>query len=45
MNIVKVSVESLDGKQNILYDYDKNETLDENVVRLLAKFEMVGSCR
>ncbi|KAK9874709.1 hypothetical protein WA026_005528 [Henosepilachna vigintioctopunctata] len=40
MNIVKVSVESLDGKQNILYDYDKNVPTEENIVRLLAKFEM-----
>lgn len=41
MSIVKVSVESMDGRQNILYDYDKNASLEENVVRLLAKFEMV----
>ncbi|XP_044756382.1 engulfment and cell motility protein 2-like [Coccinella septempunctata] len=40
MNIVKVSVESLDGKQNILYDYDKSISLEMNVVHLLAKFEM-----
>ncbi|XP_045468623.1 engulfment and cell motility protein 2-like [Harmonia axyridis] len=40
MSIVKVSVESMDGRQNILYDYDKNASLEENVVRLLAKFEM-----
>ncbi|KAL3276977.1 hypothetical protein HHI36_012339 [Cryptolaemus montrouzieri] len=40
MNIVKVSVESLDGKQNILYDYDKNIPTEENIVQLLAKFEM-----